>query len=102
MRLLLERWRKEYDFIVLDGAPILPVTDSVILSDLADTKLIVARFGVTTRQSLERSYAMLCGVRSADREVSIVVNAVAQRDNSYYQYYGYSESAYHSAKASLT
>lgn len=103
MRQLLSKWRKSYDFIVFDGAPILPVTDSVILSDLADTKLIVARFGLTTRQSLERSYAMLCGVRNADSEVSIVVNAVAQRDNSYYQYYGYSESAYHhSAKASLT
>ena len=95
MRLMLDRWRNEFDFILFDGAPILPVTDSVILSDLADAKLLVARFGLTERQSVERSYSMLCGVRGSDTRVSIVVNAVEQNDSSYYQYYGYSKSVYH-------
>lgn len=102
MRLFLERWRKEFDFILFDGAPILPVTDSVILSDLMDAKLLVARFGLTEKQSVERSYSLLCGVRGSDTRVSIVVNAVEQNDNSYYQYYGYSRSVYHhSVKASV-
>ncbi len=95
MRLLLEKWRKEFDFILFDGAPVLPVTDSVILSDLADAKLLVARFGLTERQSVERSYTLLSGVRACDTRVSIVVNAVEQSGNPYYQYYGYSRSAYH-------
>lgn len=103
MRVLLEKWRTEFDFILFDGAPILPVTDSVILSDLADTKLLVARFGYTTRQSLERSYALLCSMRGAEAGVSVVVNAVEQTGNSYYQYYGYSRSPYQQAtKVSLT
>jgi capsular exopolysaccharide synthesis family protein len=101
MRLLLERWRKEFDFILFDGAPVLPVTDSVILSDLVDAKLLVARFGLTERQSVERSYSLLCGLRTSDTRVSIVVNAVEQNGNPYYQYYGYSKSAYHSATASM-
>jgi capsular exopolysaccharide synthesis family protein len=102
MRLLLEKWRNEFDFILFDGAPVLPVTDSVILSDLADAKLLVTRFGLTERQSVERSYSLLCGLRAADTRVSIVVNAVEQSGNPYYQYYGYSRSAYHhSASTSI-
>lgn len=97
MQSLLDKWRNEFDFIVFDGAPILPVTDSVILSHIVDTKLLVARLGVTTRQSLERSYAILCSVPGADNGVSIVVNAVEQKGSSYYQYYGYSHSPYHKA-----
>lgn len=95
MRDLLEQWRKEFDFVLFDSAPILPVTDSVILSDLMDAKLLVARFGVTERQSVERSYSLLCGAEGGDKKVSIVVNAVEQNNNSYYAYYGYSDSAYH-------
>jgi succinoglycan biosynthesis transport protein ExoP len=95
MRKFSEKWRKEFDFIIFDGAPILPVTDSVILSDLVDAKLLVARYGVTERQSIERSYSVLCGLHDADQKVSIVVNAVEQTGNSYYEYYGYSQSVYH-------
>ena len=102
MRLLLEQWREQFDFIVFDGAPILPVTDSVILSNLVDSKLLVARFGLTERQSLERSYLLLSGMRGSDTRVSIVVNGVEQKDSSYYRYYGYSKSEYHNPiKASI-
>jgi succinoglycan biosynthesis transport protein ExoP len=95
MRLSLEQWRKQYDFILFDGAPVLPVTDSVILSDLVDAKLLVARFGFTEKQSVERSYSLLSGVENSDTRVSVVLNAVEQGDASYYQYYGYSKSMYH-------
>jgi polysaccharide biosynthesis transport protein len=99
MRILLQQWRKEFDFILFDSAPILPVTDSVILSGLMDAKLLVARFGATERQSVERSYSLLCGANGADKKVSIVVNAVEQKDNSYYAYYGYSDSVYHHSRS---
>jgi polysaccharide biosynthesis transport protein len=95
MRVLLAQWRKEFDFVLFDSAPILPVTDSVILSELMDAKLLVARFGATERQSVERSYSLLCGADGDDKKVSIVVNAVEQNNDSYYAYYGYSDSAYH-------
>ncbi len=95
MRILLDQWRAEYDFILFDSPPILPVTDSVILSDLMDAKLLVSRFGATQRQSVERSFSLLCGVHEPHKMVSIVVNAVERNDESYYAYYGYSESVYH-------
>jgi capsular exopolysaccharide synthesis family protein len=94
MRLSLETWRREFDFIVFDGAPILPVTDSVILSELVDARLLVARFGLTERQSLERSYSLLRAADGPDHRISVVLNAVQQTGHSYYDYYGYSESAY--------
>jgi succinoglycan biosynthesis transport protein ExoP len=94
MTILMEQWRREFDFIVLDGAPVLPVTDSVILSQFVDARLLIARFGVTERQSLERSYLLLQGSDGNDQKISIVMNAVEQAGHSYYQYYGYSESAY--------
>jgi capsular exopolysaccharide synthesis family protein len=97
MRTSLALWRRQFDFIVFDGAPVLPVTDSVILSELVDARLLVARFGVTERQSLERSYSLLQRHDGEDQKISIVMNAVELTDNSYYQYYGYSDSAYHQA-----
>jgi polysaccharide biosynthesis transport protein len=95
LRKLLEQWRKEFDFILFDGAPVLPVTDSVILSGLVDANLLLARYGATTRQSLERSYSLLCGVHGPDRTIGVVINAVEQNEHPYYEYYGYSKSEYH-------
>ena len=92
LRNLIGQWRKEFDFVLFDGAPVLPVTDSVILGGLVDANLLIARYGATTHQSLERSYALLCGVHGAERTIGIVINAVEQNEHSYYAYYGYSKS----------
>jgi len=96
MRTSLEAWREQFDFILLDGAPVLPVTDSVILSELADATLLVARFKMTERQSLERSYRLLEPQAGHEQSIGIVLNAVERTGSSYYDYYGYSESAYYS------
>jgi capsular exopolysaccharide synthesis family protein len=97
MRRSLEVWRQEFDFIVFDGAPVLPVTDSVILSELVDARLLVARFNLTERQSLERSYRLLQPQDGQKHRIGIVMNAVERTGNSYYDYYGYSESVYDQA-----
>ena len=52
-------WRQEYDYIIIDGAPILPVTDSALLSRYADFTVVVARHNVTDRRSLERTCQVL-------------------------------------------
>jgi capsular exopolysaccharide synthesis family protein len=97
MKQSLKIWRDEFDFIVFDGAPILPVTDSVIISELVDARLLVARFNLTERQSLERSYRLLQPQDGQRHRIGIVMNAVERTGNSYYDYYGYSESAYDQA-----
>jgi succinoglycan biosynthesis transport protein ExoP len=92
MRMLLERWKSEYDFILLDSAPVLPVTDSVTLNTLADVTLLLARAGVTEKPQAARSFRML--TRGGKHYVGLVLNAVRTRDSSYYGYYGYRKNAY--------
>ena len=59
MRALLKRFIAEYDFVVLDSAPVLPVTDSVTLNTMSDITLLLARVGVTEKAQKARSYQML-------------------------------------------
>jgi polysaccharide biosynthesis transport protein len=99
MRTSLKTWRDQFDFILMDGAPVLPVTDSVILSELVDATLLVARFNLTERQSLERSYHLLEAQAGPEQTIGFVLNAVERDGNSYYDYFGYSDSAYYGAPA---
>jgi len=94
MRTSIAAWREQFDFILLDGAPVLPVTDSVILSELVDSTLLVARFDLTERQSLERSYRLLEMQARPEQNIGVVLNAVERSGSSYYNYYGYRESPY--------
>ncbi len=94
MRDLIDKWRVQYDIILLDGTPVLPVTDSVILSTLADVTLLVARYNMTERQSLERSYRLLQSQNPGQR-IGIVVNDMKHDGEDYYSYYGYNHSTYH-------
>ena len=65
---------RDYDYIIIDGAPILPVTDSALLSRYADFTLVVARHNVTDRRSLERTCQIL---RSQGvRQIGMVLNGV--------------------------
>lgn len=47
MRQLIDQLRAKYDVIILDTAPVLPLADTRVLAALADTVLVVARWGRT-------------------------------------------------------
>ena len=89
MKWALDRWREFYDFIILDTPPVLLVTDPVVLSSLADATLLVARYGMTNRLSLARSYRTLTD-QSTQERIGIVLNGVARNSSLHYEYYGYS------------
>ncbi|HEX4771138.1 MAG TPA: hypothetical protein VH351_09925 [Bryobacteraceae bacterium] len=90
MAQLAARWREEYEFIIIDGVPVLPVTDSVLLSNYADLTLLLARYKMTERQSLERSCSIL--ESQGNHQIRIVFNGVQPKDNTYRRYYGYKNS----------
>jgi succinoglycan biosynthesis transport protein ExoP len=94
MESALESWRGQYDFIILDGAPVLPVTDSVVLSSLADATLLVARYQTTQQQSLDRSMGILRAQLGSNRHIGVVLNGVERSANAYYSYYGIKDTAY--------
>ncbi|MHC8503598.1 tyrosine-protein kinase domain-containing protein [Pseudonocardia artemisiae] len=48
MRDLLDALRRDYDSILIDAPPLLPVTDAVAVAPLTDGALVVCRFGATT------------------------------------------------------
>jgi succinoglycan biosynthesis transport protein ExoP len=84
--------RRHYDYIIIDGAPILPVTDSALLSRYADFTLVVARHNVTDRRSLERTCQIL---RSQGvRQIGMVLNGVKATGGAQYRYYGYQQPSY--------
>jgi polysaccharide biosynthesis transport protein len=86
---LIRICRRHYDYIIIDGAPILPVTDSALLSRYADFTLVVARHNVTDRRSLERTCQIL---RSQGvRDIGMVLNGVKASVGAQYRYYGYKQ-----------
>lgn len=107
MKAAIQLWRTQYDFIVFDGAPVLPVTDSVLLSMLADQTLLVARYKQTKRQSLVQSYRLLQGAQdraaspNGRGRVGIVLNAIDSRKVSYHEEYSSSDALYHGSEEYL-
>ena len=86
---LVRMLRRDYDYIIIDGAPILPVTDSALLSRYADFTLVVARHNMTDRGSLERTCQIL---RSQGvRQIGLVLNGVKVSAREQHKYYGYKQ-----------
>jgi capsular exopolysaccharide synthesis family protein len=55
MKHLVERLRGEYDTIILDTPPVLPVTDAVVLSALADGVVLVMESGRARSDDVRRA-----------------------------------------------
>jgi capsular exopolysaccharide synthesis family protein len=67
--------KEHFDFVVLDGEPILPVTDSIVLSPMADQVLLVARHGITERSMFEKSLRIVMS-SSPQASMGVVINAI--------------------------
>ena len=89
---LLTGWRTEYDFILLDSPPVLPVTDARILSRMCDATLLIARYGFTSRQAVQRSHQLIQQHLPSTAVLGAVLNGVSGRSADYYEYYGYRSS----------
>jgi capsular exopolysaccharide synthesis family protein len=87
MRDFLNKWRNEYDHIIIDTPPALSVTDGVLLSVLADAVVLVVRSGQTPKDALRRARDLMLQVNA--RLMGVVVNGVnlESPEMSYY-YYG--------------
>lgn len=61
---LLTTLKEEYEYVILDASPILPVTDAVVLSSKCDSTIIVYRAGRIARSALRRSKTLLENVQA--------------------------------------
>jgi succinoglycan biosynthesis transport protein ExoP len=95
MRDLLSEWREAFDWVFLDTPPVLFVSDSSILSAMADGVILLVRAGSSTQALVSRAREQLESVNA--RIVGSILNGMVVskvgRYYSYYQYHGYSRYA---------
>lgn len=91
---LIAELRTQFDLILIDTPPVLPVVDALILSELADSTLLVARHGVTPQASLKRAFQILA-TRTPRSSIGIVLNGVTMSSDAYHSYYGQKTSHYY-------
>ncbi len=90
---VLNALRVEYDIVLVDSPPLLPVTDALVLSHRVDAVLLVSVAGATTRKEVVRATELLVQVEAP--VVGAVLNGVDPEgsDGYAYQYYRYEESS---------
>ncbi|MEJ1222839.1 GumC family protein [Sediminicola sp. 1XM1-17] len=81
---LMEQVKKEYDFIVVDTAPTMLVTDTLLISQEADITLFVTRSGVTDKRLLEFSKEL--NKTKKLKNMAYVLNAVGNGKAKDYNY----------------
>ena len=89
----LDKWRQEYDVIVVDSAPVLAVADALAIAPLATGTLLAINQQKTDRRQLRSTVELLhrVGVRILGIAVTHVSKEASQ--GSRYSYgYGYAES----------
>jgi len=92
LKALIQEWSTQYDLVILDGPPVLPVIDSVLISEQADLVLVITRFGRTSINSLRTTHRLLS--RQVHANIGAVLNAVSRGTEGYYEYYGYRNNTY--------
>lgn len=85
MAKLLKKLKEGFDIIIIDGTPCELVTDSVILSSVADSTLIVTAYKSTRKDSLERIIKNIQNV--GGNLVGVVVNKMPMSAKKYYGNY---------------
>jgi polysaccharide biosynthesis transport protein len=84
---LVQGWREQFRYIVIDTPPVLAVTDAVVSARVADVVVLVVRSEKTGRQSLLRTRDLL---KKAHANIAgVVVNDLSFNSVEYRQYYGY-------------
>ncbi len=95
MQLLIERLRGEYDLVVLDSAPVLPVSDSRVLSRLVDETVFVVRWSDTPKDAAQAAIRELRLYQSnIAGAILVAVDATKQAK------YGYGDGGYYYGKYS--
>lgn len=86
---LLEEVRFYYDLILVDCAPVLPVSDPMLLASEMDGVILVVKAGTTQREVAKRAASMLQNDKT--RLLGVVLNNLSNALPYYYNesYYGY-------------
>lgn len=84
---LIDKLKENFDFIVIDSPPVIAVTDSIIISRLVDSVVLIINSDKTPKEMAIRARDKLLSVNSPLQ--GAVLNFADTSKNSYYQYYYY-------------
>jgi capsular exopolysaccharide synthesis family protein len=86
MQVLVESLTRQFHYIVLDSPPAIPFSDARILSSVVDAVILVGRYGVTTRRSMQRCAGLFDEIHAP--VFGVVLNDIdhASADLEYYNY----------------
>ena len=88
---LLKRLKKQYDLILLDCAPILGLSDSLILASIADVRLVTVSSRKTKMEGLERVKKLF---EQTNLKIDGVILNNAKMSSSHYYSHYYTSSYY--------
>lgn len=95
-REFIEEVKQDFDIVIVDTAPTVLVTDTLIISELADVTVYLTRAGYTEKRLLEHVNQLHKGGKL--KNIGLVLNDVKSQGRYSYNYgygYGYSESTPH-------
>ncbi|MGA1867613.1 MAG: GumC family protein [bacterium] len=93
MDTLLEEFKKEFDYIIIDAPPIMPVNDAVVIGSKVEAAIIVYRVGRVNQMLLKRAKLQLDAVKA--HVLGIIFNGLKpdslkeMYSTGYYYYYDY-------------
>ena len=90
MRNFISGLKREYDIVIIDTPPALPVTDAAVISSIVDSVIIVVRAGVTRQVHLSGVIEVLENLNV--KIAGVVINMVPQ--NTRGEEYGYAYNRY--------
>jgi capsular exopolysaccharide synthesis family protein len=99
---LIGKIAEQFDYTIIDTAPLLPVADGSEVAALADATLVVYRAGKTTREQAARS--LLALKKIGEHPIGVILNMVTRRTGRYDDYdkgyyYGYQPRRAHAAES---
>jgi Mrp family chromosome partitioning ATPase len=90
MNVFLAGLKREYDIVIVDTPPALPVTDAAVLAAKVDSVIVVARAGVTKQSHVAGVFEILDNLRAT--MLGVVLNMVPQHARG--EEYGYAYNRY--------
>jgi capsular exopolysaccharide synthesis family protein len=86
MAQLLDRMRREFDYVVIDTPPLFPIADGLVLGYQTDGVVLCLRAGRTPRpQALRAKEALL---QNRNRVIGVILNALPRKSGGYDEGYG--------------
>jgi receptor protein-tyrosine kinase len=87
MAALIDDLRAEYDVVLIDAPPLLPVTDAALIASVVDGAVLVVRHGKTSADQVRGAVERLEGVGA--KPVAAVFNMTPAKTGRYGYGYGY-------------